>query len=71
VKPQPKGELLSGAIVEAVAYSREDPACHGYRRRSPSNETFFGEPGRFYLYVTYGIHRCVKRAPVSTTPGWA
>jgi hypothetical protein len=30
-------------------------ACHGYRRRSPSNETLFGEPGRFYVYVSYGI----------------
>jgi len=34
---------------------------HGYRRRTPSNETLFGEPGRFYVYVSYGIHHCVKR----------
>ena len=37
-----------------------DPACHGCRRRSPSNETLFGEPGRFYVYVSYGIHHCVN-----------
>ena len=30
-------------------------ACHGYRRRSPSNETLFGETERFYVYVSYGI----------------
>jgi DNA-3-methyladenine glycosylase len=48
VKRQADGELLWGVIVETEAYSQEEPACHGHRRRSPSNETLFGEPGRFY-----------------------
>jgi DNA-3-methyladenine glycosylase len=61
VKCQGDGSLLWGVFVETVAYSQDDPACHGYRRRSPSNETLFGEPGRFYVYVSYGIHHCVKR----------
>ena len=60
VKRQPSGELLWGVIVETEAYSQSEPACHGHRRRSPSNETLFGEPGRFYVTVSYGIHHCVN-----------
>ena len=71
VKRQPSGELLWGVIVETEAYSQEEPACHGHRRRTPRNETLFGEPGRFYVYVSYGIHHCVKRAVTQKTPIWA
>ncbi|MFZ9281052.1 MAG: DNA-3-methyladenine glycosylase, partial [Prochlorococcaceae cyanobacterium] len=60
VKRQPDGELFWGVIVETEAYCQSEPACHGHRRRSPSNETLFGEPGRFYVYVSYGIHHCVN-----------
>jgi len=55
VKCQASGELLWGVVVEAEAYSQKEPACHGYRRRTPSNEMLFGESGRFYVYVSYGI----------------
>jgi DNA-3-methyladenine glycosylase len=59
-KRQASGELLWGVIVETEAYCQSEPACHGYRRRSPSNETLLGEPGRFYVDVSYGIHHCVS-----------
>ena len=60
VKRQADGSLLWGVIVETEAYSQDDPACHGYRRRSPQNETLFGEPERFSVVVSYGIHHCVN-----------
>ena len=60
VKREAGGELLRGVIVKTEAYCQSEPACHGHRRRTPSNETLFGEPGRFYVYVSYGIHHCVN-----------
>ena len=69
VKRQADGSLLWGVVVETEAYSQDDPACHGYLRRSPSNETLFGEPGRFYVYVSYGIHHCVN--VVTDRADWA
>ncbi|MEA5441732.1 DNA-3-methyladenine glycosylase [Cyanobium gracile] len=60
LKRQADGVLLAGLIVETEAYCQSEPACHGHRRRSPSNETLFGEPGRFYVYLTYGVYHCVN-----------
>ncbi len=69
VKRHASGELLWGVIVETEAYCQSEPACHGHRRRTPSNETLFGEPGRFYVYVSYGIHHCVN--VVTGQANWA
>ena len=47
VKRQCDGSLLWGVIVETEAYSQDEPACHGYRRRSPQHETLFGDAANF------------------------
>ena len=47
-------------IVETEAYSQEEEACHGYKQKSQSNKVLFGEPGRFYIYRSYGIHHCLN-----------
>ena len=52
--------MIKGIIVETEAYSQEEEACHGYRKKNPSNEVLFGEPGRFYIYKSYGIHHCLN-----------
>jgi DNA-3-methyladenine glycosylase len=69
VKHQAGGELLWGVIVETEAYCQSEPACHGHRRRSPSNETLFRAPAHFYVYVSHGIHHCVN--VVTGRPEWA
>jgi DNA-3-methyladenine glycosylase len=60
IRWQEGGRPLWGMVVETEAYCQSEPACHGHRRRSPANETLFGPPGRFYVYLTYGLHHCVN-----------
>ena len=69
VKKHSNGKLLWGVIVETEAYSQEETAYHGYSRRTSKNETLFGEPGRFYVYLIYGTYFCVN--VVTDKPDWA
>ena len=47
----------SGVIVEVEAYIGEaDPACHAAAGLTERNAPLYGNPGRSYVYLNYGIH---------------
>jgi DNA-3-methyladenine glycosylase len=46
----------AGVIVEAEAYHDSEPACHAYGGLTPRTRTLFEQPGRAYVYRSYGIH---------------
>jgi DNA-3-methyladenine glycosylase len=50
--------LTAGLITETEAYcGRNDKACHANDgTRTARTEVMYGEPGRSYVYLCYGIH---------------
>lgn len=53
--------VTSGVIVEVEAYiGEDDPACHAAAGPTTRNAPLYGEPGRVYVYLNYGLHHLVN-----------
>ncbi len=56
------GRGVSVRLTEVEAYRGEgtDPGSHAYRGRTPRTEPMFGPAGTIYVYLSYGMHRCLN-----------
>jgi DNA-3-methyladenine glycosylase len=46
----------AGRIAETESYHMEEPACHAFAGVTERTRTLYGEPGRAYVYFSYGMH---------------
>ena len=51
------GERVELRISEVEVYRGEDDtACHAHKGRTKRTEVMYGEAGRYYVYLCYGMH---------------
>jgi DNA-3-methyladenine glycosylase len=57
VRSFPRGEVRRFKIHEVEAYrGEEDLACHAAKGRTSRTEVMYGEGGRIYIYLIYGMY---------------
>jgi DNA-3-methyladenine glycosylase len=50
----------AGVIVETEAYHHSEPACHAYVGLTARTSVLFSDPGKAYIYRSYGIHALIN-----------
>lgn len=54
-------KVIRGMITETEAYKGEnDLASHASKGKTPRTELMFGEAGRAYIYLIYGMYYCLN-----------
>ncbi len=52
-----RGKIIRAKIIETEAYQGEnDLASHASKGKTERNKAMFGEPGRAYIYLIYGMY---------------
>ena len=55
------GKVWRARITETEAYAGEDDlASHASHGRTPRTELMYGDPGRAYVYMIYGMYYCLN-----------
>ena len=60
VRVSPEG-ITRGRIVETESYMGEiDDAAHAYKGKTERVRALYGEKGRAYIYLIYGMYNCLN-----------